>query len=94
MSWFLILCSRYIHAHASYTAKWRVYTRLCNDYSGMRGCNQSNESYTRDLRAAIYDYNPHLVVCHRRHSVVDAKVWLARRAWVLFNIIPPGETLM
>jgi len=29
---------------------------------------------------AIYDYNPHLIGCHQRHSAVDAKVWLARRA--------------
>ena len=28
----------------------------------------------------IYDYNPHLIGCHRRQSAVDAKVWLARRA--------------
>jgi len=30
--------------------------------------------------AASYGYNLHLIGCHRHHSAVDAKVWLARRA--------------
>ena len=58
-----------------------VYTRLCNHFRGMTRVQTNQMKATPAIYVpAIYDYNPHLIGCHRRHSTVDAKVWLARRA--------------
>jgi len=68
-----------------------VYTRLCNDYRGMAQVQTNQMKATPAICVpAIYDYNLHLIGCHRRHFSVDAKVWLARRAGV---IIPPRRDL-
>jgi len=57
------------------------YPRLCNDYRGMARVQTNQMKATPAIYvAASYGYNPHLIGCHRRHSAVDAKVWLARRA--------------
>ena len=62
------------------TRNGAVYTRLCNNYRRMAGVQTNQMKATPAIYVpAIYDYNPHLIGCHRRHFVVDAKVWLARR---------------
>ena len=56
-----------------------IYTRLHNDYCGMARVQTDQMKATPTIyMPAIYDYNPHLIGCHWRHSTVDAKVWLAR----------------
>ena len=91
-SWFLILCSRYIHAHASFTAKWRRIHML------MRRLPPNGAVQTNQMKATpaiyvptLYDYNSHLIGCHQRHSELGDKVWLARRAGL---IIPPRRDLV
>ena len=68
-----------------------VYTRLCNDYRGMAQVQTNQMKATPAIYVpTLYDYNSHLIGCHRRHSAVGDKVWLARRAGL---IIPPRRDL-
>ena len=68
-----------------------VYTCLCDDYHGMAQVQTNQMKATPAIYVpTLYDYNSHLIGCHRRHSAVGDKVWLARRAGL---IIPPRRDL-
>ena len=61
--------ARYTLAYAAITAEWR-------------GCKPIKwKLHPRFTCLLFYDYNPHLIGCHRRHSAVDAKLHKLRRAW-------------
>jgi len=69
-----------------------VYTCLCDDYHGMAQVQTNQMKATPAIYVpTLYDYNSHLIGCHRRHSAVGDKVWLARRAGL---IIPPRRDLV